>query len=257
MRLKRLFDVLLSLNLAILISPIIGIAAFFIYIQDLKSPFYISDRVGLKNKTFKMIKLRSMISGSDLTGIDSTSNSDSRITPVGKFIRKLKIDELTQLFNVVKGDMSLVGPRPNVKRETETYTLVEKKLLTVRPGITDFASIVFADEGKILEGQPDPDLSYNQLIRPIKSKLGIFYVENRNFAIDLTIMILTLTSVFSRSIALRLMCHYLRKLNAPKSLILQSSRQNRLVPMAPPGSDHIVMSRLNKANNQFQDRKNI
>ena len=255
MRIKRLFDVLLSLNLIILISPIIGIAAFFIYIQDLKSPFYISDRVGLNYKIFKMIKLRSMISGADSTGVDSTSNNDIRITQFGKFIRKLKIDELAQLFNVIKGDMSLVGPRPNVKRETELYTMVEKQLLSVRPGITDFASIVFADEGKILDRTPDPDLSYNQLIRPIKSQLGIFYVENRNFRIDLTILVLTLISVLSRKMALRLVCHYLRKMNAPQSLILQSSRQDPLVPMAPPGSDQIIISRLKKKNNEFQDRK--
>jgi lipopolysaccharide/colanic/teichoic acid biosynthesis glycosyltransferase len=108
-----------------------------------------------------------------------------RITPVGQFIRGYKLDELTQLWNVLKGEMSLVGPRPNVKRETDLYTKVEKDLLTVKPGITDFASIVFSDEGEILSGQSDPDVSYNQLIRPGKSRLGLFYIKVRSIKTDI------------------------------------------------------------------------
>ena len=104
----------------------------------------------------------------DKSGVDSTSNKDPRITGIGRFIRKYKIDELSQLFNVFLGSMSLVGPRPNVKRDTDLYTSLEKDLFLAKPGITDFSSIVFADEGDILEGHLDPDLAYNQLIRPWK-----------------------------------------------------------------------------------------
>ena len=127
-----------------------------------------------------MIKIRSMKVNADLSGVDSTANDDSRITLVGKIIRKFKIDELAQLINVFLGQMSFVGPRPNVERETSLYTTEEKKLLNLKPGITDISSIVFSDEGDILEGRDDPDITYNQLIRPGKSKLGIFYIENSN-----------------------------------------------------------------------------
>ena len=121
-----------------------------------------------------MYKLRTMIINADSTGVDSTSSNDNRITSVGKFIRKFKIDEISQLINVLLGDMSLVGPRPNVLREILMYTDLEKELLTVKPGITDFASIVFSDEGEILSDSDDPDIDYNQLIRPGKGYLGNF-----------------------------------------------------------------------------------
>ena len=115
----------------------------------------------------------------DKNGVNSTSLNDARITPVGHKIRKYKLDEFTQLWNVLIGDMSLVGPRPNVLVDTNLYTKVERKLLTVRPGITDFSSIVFSDEGKILENKKDPNLSYNQFIRPWKSRLGLIYIEKK------------------------------------------------------------------------------
>jgi lipopolysaccharide/colanic/teichoic acid biosynthesis glycosyltransferase len=177
---KKLFDFVLALIGLIVLSPLLIIITIAIWFQDFKSPFYISDRVGKNEKIFKIIKLRSMVMGADKKGIDSTSVNDTRITRVGKIVRKYKLDEISQLVNVLKGDMSLVGPRPNVKRETDIYTKEEKKLLEVKPGITDFASIVFADEGVILANQSDPDIAYNQLIRPGKSKLGLFYVKNQN-----------------------------------------------------------------------------
>ena len=121
---------------------------------------------------FSIIKLRSMIVNADKNKVDSTAEDDVRITWVGHFVRKFKIDELTQLINVLFGNMSLVGPRPNVKAETDIYTPIEKKLLSFKPGIADFSSIVFSDEGKILKNSIDPDLEYNQLIRPGKSRLG-------------------------------------------------------------------------------------
>jgi lipopolysaccharide/colanic/teichoic acid biosynthesis glycosyltransferase len=114
-----------------------------------------------------------MIKNADQSGVDSTGAADRRITPVGHFIRRYKLDEITQLWNVLKGDMSLVGPRPNVQRETDMYTGIERRLLSVKPGITDFSSIVFSDEGDILKDHADPDIAYNQLIRPGKSALGL------------------------------------------------------------------------------------
>lgn len=187
-----------------------------------------------------------MIVNADKSGVDSTSSNDKRITGVGRFIRKYKLDELSQLWNVLIGDMSLVGPRPNVKRETDLYTIEEKKLLTVRPGITDFSSIVFSDEGDILKDQSDPDIAYNQLIRPGKSMLGIFYIENRNFIIDIKLIYLTILAIISKEKALNSLVIILKKLGATELLIGISSRKNQLVPMPPPGANKIVTNREGK-----------
>ena len=194
---KRLFDLILASVGLIILFPIFVPVLFLVWIQDYKNPFYIADRVGLNNKIFKMIKIRSMVINADKSGVQSTSNDDSRITYIGKFIRKFKLDELSQLINVILGDMSFVGPRPNVIEEVNLYSLEEKKLLTVGPGITDFSSIVFSDEGSILEGADDPDLKYNQLIRPGKGYLGLFYVENSNLILDIKLIIITCIAILS------------------------------------------------------------
>ncbi len=240
---KRIFDFTCAFFGLVLASPILMPVMFLVWIQDWHSPFYIAPRVGKKEKLFRMFKLRSMIVNADKSGVDSTSSNDKRITGVGRFIRKYKLDELTQLWNVLLGDMSLVGPRPNVKRETDLYTLEEKKLLTVKPGITDFSSIVFSDEGDILKDQIDPDIAYNQLIRPGKSMLGIFYIENRNFLLDIKLIFLTIVAIVSKEKALVNLVEILKKFNA-NSLILQiASRQENLVPMPPPGAKNIVTNR--------------
>ena len=148
---KRLLDIVISSIGIILLFPFLLPVLFFVWKHDKKSPFYISPRVKKKFKIFNMIKLRTMVKNKKKEVINSTSENDIRITPIGKKIRKYKLDELTQLWNVLVGDMSLVGPRPNVKPEVDLYTAIEKNLLSVKPGITDFSSIVFSDEGKILE----------------------------------------------------------------------------------------------------------
>ena len=181
---KRLLDIVISLMGLICFSPILLIVLILVWMGDKKSPFYIPPRVGKKGIIFYMVKLRSMVVNADKLGIDSTSNNDQRITPVGKIIRRYKLDELVQLWNVLKGDMSLVGPRPNVKAEVDLYTDVEKELLSVKPGITDLSSIVFSDEGKILENKEDPDLTYNQLIRPWKSRFGLIYIKHQSILLD-------------------------------------------------------------------------
>ena len=216
---------------------------FLVWWQDKHSPLYISERVGINGSRFKMFKLRSMLFGADKSGVDSTSSDDHRITPIGKFIRSYKLDEVTQLWNVLIGDMSLVGPRPNVKSETDLYTKEEEKLLIVRPGITDFASIIFSDEGQILEGRKNPDLSYNQLIRPWKSRLGLIYIENQSTLTDLKIIIFTIISIFSKKNAIKLVISQLEKINVDPKVIKVSARVEKLYPYPPPGSNEIVSSR--------------
>ena len=240
---KRLLDFILSLIGLVLASPILIPTIFLVWIQDWHSPFYIAPRVGKNERLFKMLKLRSMIVNADKSGVDSTSSNDKRITAVGRFIRKYKMDELSQLWNVLIGDMSLVGPRPNVKRETDLYTTQEKLLLTVKPGITDFSSIVFSDEGEILKDQEDPDIAYNQLIRPGKSMLGIFYINNRNVILDCKLIFLTAVAIISKENALRGVVSILKSLKADANLIGIAARQNELVPMPPPGATNIVNNR--------------
>jgi lipopolysaccharide/colanic/teichoic acid biosynthesis glycosyltransferase len=173
-----------------------------------------------------------MVINADKKGIDPTASNDERITRIGHFIRSYKLDELSQLWNVIKGDMSLVGPRPNVKRETDIYTFKEKELLRVKPGITDFASIVFADEGEILAGVLNPDISYNQLIRPGKSELGLFYILNQSFLLDLSILFLTVISIFSRGSSLIVLTSILKKLDAKIELIELARRKKTTNPHA-------------------------
>ena len=240
---KRLFDLVVALILIIVFSPLLILFSFLIWKQDWHSPFYVAPRVGKKEKIFKMIKFRSMVINADKSGVDSTSSSDNRITPLGAIIRKYKIDELPNFFNIIIGDMSFVGPRPNVKRETDLYTSDEKIILSIRPGITDFASIVFSDEGDILENSIDPDLDYNQLIRPWKSRLGLFYIKNRTLILDIKLMILTAISVISKQNALNSINKILVKFSAEDKLIEISKRENKLTPCPPPGSDSIVTSR--------------
>jgi len=240
---KRIFDLVFSSIGLFIFSPIILFACLVIYYQDKHSPFYIAKRTGKNGKSFNMIKLRSMIVNAEKSKVDSTSSNDPRITKIGKIIRKLKLDELSQLFNVFIGEMSLVGPRPNVKRETDLYTQVEKNLLRVKPGITDFASIIFSDESEILKNVDDPDISYNQLIRPWKSRLGLFYIKKQSIQIDFLIIFFTILSFFSRRISLILVNKTLKKLNAPSDLCELSLRKKKLIPIPPPGSNEVVLQR--------------
>ena len=240
---KRSFDIFVSAAGLFVFAPILLLVMFLVWRQDRCSPFYIAPRVGKNKCLFNMVKLRSMIANADASGVDSTSGDDARITPVGHLIRRYKLDEVTQLWNVLKGDMSLVGPRPNVKRETELYTEEENRLLSVRPGITDFASIVFADEGEILEGKEDPDLAYNQLIRPYKSRLGLFYIDQKSVLLDFSLCYLTVVAILSRRSALDKVARMIETRGGEGELIHVARRLSPLVAAPPPGSSSIVTSR--------------
>lgn len=240
---KRLFDILVSLFGLIITSPLLIPVCFLIWLQDFASPFYIAPRIGKDGKIFKMVKLRSMVVNADKSGVDSTGANDRRITPIGQFVRSYKLDELTQLWNVLKGDMSLVGPRPNVEREVNLYTETERGLLKVRPGITDISSIVFADEGEILKDSKDPDLDYNQLIRPWKSRLGLLYIEHQSLGLDLKIIFLTFIAILNREKALTGVQDILSKLEVSEQVKTVAKRQHRLLPFPPPGTDAIITAR--------------
>ena len=240
---KRLLDIIISLSGLFLLSPVLLIFIFLVYQYDKQSPFYVASRVGKDGSIFKMYKLRSMCVDADKSGVDSTSGDDLRITPIGHKIRKYKLDEVVQLWNVLVGDMSLVGPRPNVLADTVLYTEVEKGLLNIRPGITDFSSIIFSDEGEILKGKNDPDLSYNQLIRPWKSRLGLIYIQNKSLSLDIKLIYYTAGAIISKQNALNWIASYLKKLNVDPLIVNIAKRDSELYPFPPPGSDQIVKSR--------------
>jgi len=242
--LKRIFDIVFSLIGLVLFSPIIMFFLVLVYLQDFKSPLYIADRIGYLGTPFKMVKIRSMVHNADKSGVDSTSVDDNRITIIGKIIRKIKLDEISQLWNVLIGDMSFVGPRPNVKRDVDLYTDAEYCLLDVLPGITDYSSIIFSDEGSILAGSKDPDLDYNQLIRPWKSRFGLFYIDNHNLFIDLFLIFITIVAIFSKPLALKVLHWLLKITNAPENLLQISLRNTILIPYPPPGSNEIVKKRI-------------
>jgi len=156
--------------------------------------FYRGMRVGRMGKPFRIFKFRSMVQDAEKQGPSSTNASDSRVTNVGRWMRRLKLDELPQLMNVFKGDMSLVGPRPEVQKFVDLYTEEEKRILTVRPGITDFASMKFHNEGEIIQssGIEDADEAYAKLIRPEKLRLQLKYVEEQSVFTDVKIIFFTM-----------------------------------------------------------------
>ena len=236
---KRIFDLTLSAILLFIFGIPLIAASIVIWLQDYKSPLYLAPRVSMGGDIFTMIKLRSMTVNADASKVDSTAADDMRITRVGKFIRKLKLDELSQLINVLNGSMSFVGPRPQVQRDVNLYTKEEQKILTGKPGITDFSSIVFSDEGEILQGFQNPDLAYNQIIRPWKSRLAIFYLENRTMLLDIKLIMLTIYSFINKKKTLKIISNILENLQADPKIVSIVLRENDLVPAPPPGSSTI------------------
>jgi len=176
----------------VILSPLFFLAWIRIK-RDSDGPvIYQATRIGLRGRPFTMYKFRTMVADADRIGGPSTSEDDPRLTRAGAMLRRYKLDELPQLVNVIKGDMSFVGPRPDVPTEVAKYTAEERLLLTVRPGITDWASLRFHNEGQILRGYEDPHAAYLQLIRPEKVRLGLEYVEHGTFKTDLAILLRTL-----------------------------------------------------------------
>lgn len=193
---KRFLDLFFSTIGLLLLSPVFALVILMVK-SDSKGPvFYRGERAGRWGKPFRIFKFRSMVVNADKVGGPSSSADDSRITNVGSFLRKYKLDELPQLVNVWLGQMSLVGPRPEVMQEVLLYTENEKRLLQVRPGITDWSSIKFRNEGEILRGSADPHQAYREKIRPEKIRLGLEYVNQHSTLGDLRIILQTFLVIF-------------------------------------------------------------
>lgn len=195
---KRFFDIILSFLGLIITLPLILIISFLIKRDDPGPVFYRGKRVGKKGKEFKIFKFRTMVQNADKIGGPSTAGDDPRLTKIGKFLRKYNLDELPQLINVLKGEMSIVGPRPEVPQEVETFEEETKRIiLSVRPGMTDLATLENVHEEEILKGSKDPHATYQKLIKPKKLKLAVEYVKRRSFLLDLKIILKTIkTAIF-------------------------------------------------------------
>ena len=192
----RLLDITFSAVGLLLLSPLFLIIYILIRCESKGGGFYCQQRVGKDGRMFGLYKFRSMRTGSDKKGLITVGGHDSRITRMGYFIRKYKIDELPQLWNVLKGDMSLVGPRPEVKKYVDLYTEEQRRVLSVRPGITDYASIEYVDENEILGKADNPDRVYVEEIMPAKIKLNMRYIENRSLKEYFKIIGLTFINIF-------------------------------------------------------------
>lgn len=181
---KRLFDLIAAGGAVVVLSPLLAALALAVRADSPGPAFYLQERVGRNGKPFRIVKFRTMRHDSDRGGRQITVGRDPRITRVGRVLRQWKLDELPQLFNVVRGEMSLVGPRPEVPKYVAQYTEQQRRVLDVRPGITDLASIEFRDENALLEGRSDPERYYVQEIMPRKLELNLEYIERQGLAFD-------------------------------------------------------------------------
>lgn len=194
---KRLFDIFFSLIGLILLLPVFLLIAIIIVVDSRGGVFYRQTRVGKDAKDFRLFKFRSMRTDADKKGLLTVGGKDSRITRVGYYIRKYKVDELPQLINVLIGDMSLVGPRPEVRRYTDLYNSEQQKVLSVKPGITDYASIEYSNENELLGKASDPEKVYIEEIMPAKLKLNLKYIAEQGVITDLKIIWMTFVKILS------------------------------------------------------------
>ncbi len=192
---KRLFDFVVSFLGLLAISPILLIVAILIVIDSKGGVFYRQVRVGKGNKDFRIFKFRTMHTDADKLGLITIGGRDPRVTKVGYYLRKYKLDELPQLINVLVGDMSFVGPRPEVRKYVDLYTDEQKKVLEVRPGITDLASIEFRNENEILEKQENPNQYYIDVIMPHKLGVNLEYLKKRSLLKDIGVIFKTFLAI--------------------------------------------------------------
>ncbi len=209
---KRLFDIVVSFIGLVMLSPLIALIALLIKLDSEGPVFYTGTRVGRFGKQFRLFKFRTMAVDADKIGASSTPDDDPRITKVGGIVRRYKLDELPQLINVLKGQMSFVGPRPQVPWIVELYSEEDKAVLSVRPGIADYAFVMLPSEGEVLRGSTDPDGDYLRKLHPAKMKLSLEYVRNRSCWFDMKILLDTaMLSFFKRPLFLHRASNHQRR----------------------------------------------
>lgn len=196
---KRLFDILFSLIVLTIGLPFALIIALLILADSKGHVLYKQSRVGRNNVDFQLYKFRTMCTGADKGSLITVGGDDARITKVGRFLRKYKIDEFPQFLNILKGEMSIVGPRPEVRKYVDMYTPEQMRVLSVRPGLTDYASIRYVNENELLATSPDPEKTYIEEIMPDKLKLNLKYIDEQSVGTDLRIILMTLKAIVVRN----------------------------------------------------------
>lgn len=194
---KRLFDLVVASISLLVLSPLFALVAALVKCTSPGPIFFCQNRVGLEERSFTIVKFRSMIDGADRNGPSITSSGDPRITWLGVFLRKAKIDELPQLWNVLRGDMSLIGPRPELPEYVGQYTPQQRYVFSVRPGLTDIASVRYRHEEQLLSESTDPERFYRQIVLPHKLELNMQYISQISFASDLRLLAVTIKAIFS------------------------------------------------------------
>ena len=194
---KRLFDFIFSFVFLILLFPFFIILSLFIILDSKGGIFFKQIRVGKDGKDFNILKFRTMHTGADKKGLLTIGKKDMRVTRIGYYLRRYKLDELPQLINILKGDMSIVGPRPEVRKYVDFYTQEQLKVLSVKPGLTDFASLEYIDESEILSKSTEPEKLYIKEIMPAKLALNMHYIKTQGLYTDLKIIFKTLFKIFS------------------------------------------------------------
>ena len=189
---KRIFDIVLASLGLILLSPLFLFVSLFIICDSSGGIFYRQTRVGKGNRDFILWKFRTMVTNADKKGLLTVGLSDNRVTRIGRFLRKYKIDEFPQLINIIKGDMSLVGPRPEVRKYVNLYNSEQLKVLNVKPGLTDYASIEYMDESDLLAQSDNPEKTYIEIIMPEKLRLNFQYIKEQNLHTDIGILLKTI-----------------------------------------------------------------
>ena len=194
---KRILDILCSFSVLLLLLPVWLVVALLIVLESRGGVFYVQKRVGKDNRDFNLYKFRTMRPDADSKGLLTVGARDSRITRVGYFLRKYKIDEFPQLLNILKGDMSIVGPRPEVRKYVDLYTPEQMRVLTVRPGLTDYASIRYVNESEVLAASDNPERTYIEEVMPAKLALNLQYIENQSLKEDFKLIFKTFTAILS------------------------------------------------------------
>lgn len=192
---KRIMDIVFSLGFILILSPVLLLIAIWIKLDSTGPVFYLQERIGLHRKPFRIYKFRTMYPDADKRGLLTVGGRDPRVTRAGYYLRKFKLDELPQFFNVLGGSMSLVGPRPEVKRYVDLYNTKQNNVLNVKPGITDYASIEYSDENELLGKAADPERTYIDVIMPAKLELNLKYISDQSLFTDCKILFRTFLKI--------------------------------------------------------------
>ena len=194
---KRLFDIVLSFSALLVLLPVFVVIVVLIVLSDGLPVFYKQQRIGLNHKAFGLFKSRTMVKNADKSGKITIGKKDSRVTTIGHLLRKTKFDEFPQLLNIIKGEMSIVGPRPEVEEYVNLYKVEHQKVLSVKPGLTDYASIEYSNESELLGASVNPHETYINVVMPAKLSLNLKYIEEKGIITDLKIIFRTMAKIWT------------------------------------------------------------